>query len=92
MQQCYLAVTRGQSKDKTHCGKCIQCIDRIFATHSAGLQVYDHKGLYLHRFCDDLFDEGDRLVKVVTDYIAMADQFGENNIDYFYDRWGYELS
>lgn len=80
-----------QSKDKTHCGKCIQCIDRIFATHSIGLQEFDHKGLYQHRFCDDLFDEGDRLVKVVTDYISIADQFGENNIDYFYDKWGYEL-
>lgn len=80
-----------QSKDKTHCGKCIQCIDRIFAIHSSGLERYDHKGLYLHRFCDDLFEEGDRLVKVVTDFIATADQFGENNIDYFYDKWGYEL-
>lgn len=80
-----------QSKDRTHCGKCIQCIDRIFATHSAGLQEFDHKGLYLHRFCDDIFAEGDRLVKVVTDYIAMADQFGENNMDEFYGKWGYEL-
>lgn len=80
-----------QSKEKTHCGKCIQCIDRIFATHSVGLQEFDHKGLYLHRFCDDTFDEGDRLVKVVTDYIAMADQFGENNLDEFYGKWGYEL-
>lgn len=80
-----------QSKDRTHCGKCIQCIDRIFATHGAEIQEYDHKGLYLHRFCDDLFDEGERLVKVVTDYIAMADQFGENNMDEFYGKWGYEL-
>ena len=36
-------MTRG---DHTHCGGCLQCIDRRFSANAAGLSDVDHSGLY----------------------------------------------
>lgn len=38
---------------KTHCGRCSQCVDRRFAALAAGLSEQDHAGLYTSDFIND---------------------------------------
>lgn len=84
------SVTRKKKKGFTHCGKCSQCIDRIFAVHSAGVMNYDDSGIYEYRFYKEDLD-GPYITKSLTDYLRLSQQFKNNNFNGFYVNFGNEL-
>lgn len=78
---------RGQT---THCGTCLQCIDRRMSTYSKGFTQYDHKGLY---HTDIIVDELTAQAKTIAiDYIRQATNFIEKGSDYFENEYLLELS
>ena len=83
-------VTRKKKKGFTHCGKCSQCIDRIFAVHATDVAKYDDSGIYEFRFYkEDLVEEF--VIKGITDYLRLAQEFKNNNFNGFYVKFGNEL-
>jgi hypothetical protein len=74
----------------THCGICLQCIDRRMAAYSKNFTKYDHKGLY-HK---DIV-EGDitgTAKTIAIDYIRQAIDFAEKGSDYFENEYLLDLS
>ena len=62
---------RGRTKAQPHCGICLQCVDRRFASEAAGLQEHDLAERY-HRdiFTDELPEGRDRTV--AESYVRFA--------------------
>ncbi len=76
-----------------HCGTCFQCVDRLLAAYSSGLEAYDYDaGIYAKDIiCDPLPTGEDRTTLI--DYLRQAADFNEmKNVDYFSCRWAYELA
>ncbi|MBZ0183348.1 MAG: 7-cyano-7-deazaguanine synthase [Melioribacteraceae bacterium] len=84
------SVTRKKKKGYTHCGKCSQCIDRIFAIHAADLVEYDDNGIYDFRFYKEDLDEP-IITKSLTDYLRLAQEFKFNSFMGFYAKFGNEI-
>ncbi|MDO8549791.1 MAG: hypothetical protein Q7S39_06540 [Ignavibacteria bacterium] len=82
--------TRNHPANFTHCGVCSQCIDRIFASFAAGAEEYDDNGIYYLRFYKDNLED-DEVKKALIDYIRLANESANTNIDYFYKKRAYEL-
>jgi len=53
------AHTEGQTKFQPHCGTCTQCIDRRFATESAGLSKHDLPSRYEKDIFTNALKDGD---------------------------------
>lgn len=83
-------VTRKKKKGFTHCGKCSQCIDRIFAVHAANVAEFDDSGIYQYRFYKEDLD-GVYITKLLTDYLRLSQEFKNNNFNGFYVKFGNEL-
>lgn len=82
--------SRGHPPNFTHCGICSQCIERRFAVFSAEVEKYDNRSLYHFDFLvDDLEDE--KVKKTLTDYIRLAQEFANQDIDGFYITRGNEI-
>lgn len=82
--------TRNHPPGYTHCGVCSQCVDRIFATHAAGVENYDDTGLYHFNFLKNDLEE-DEITKALTDYIRLAQSFKDQDINGFYLSRGSEI-
>lgn len=67
----------------THCGGCLQCVDRRFAAYSSNLEEFDHSGLYNLNFISDEIEDGEVRTTLV-DYVRQANEFATWNIDHFY--------
>lgn len=80
--------TKGESR---HCGGCSQCIDRKFAIYSSSLDEYDDAlGLYCIDFItEDIVGE---IKNSLLDYVRLALEFNEMNIENFYLKRIEELS
>lgn len=83
-------VTRKKKKGFTHCGRCSQCIDRIFAVHAADVAEFDDSGIYEYRFYKEDLD-GIYITKLVTDYLRLSQEFKNNSFNGFYVKFGNEL-
>ena len=82
--------SRGHPPNFTHCGVCSQCIDRRFAVFAAEVEKYDNHSLYHFDFLvDDL--EDDAVKKTLTEYIRLAQEFANQDIDSFYVSRGNEI-
>lgn len=74
----------------SHCGGCLQCVDRRFSASAAGLSDFDHPGLYAFDFLKDSIEGEARAV--VIDYARLGLQFKSDSQDSFYDQWLTEIS
>jgi len=84
------STTRNHPQGFTHCGICSQCIDRKFAVFAAEVEEYDGNHLYHYDFLqNDL--EDDETKKSLTEYIRLAQEFAQQNIDGFYTERGSEI-
>ncbi len=81
-------MTRG---DHTHCGGCLQCIDRRFSANAAGLSDVDHSGLYTLDMLSENIADG-QVKTAVLDYIRLGLRFNADTLDSFYDQWLVEIS
>jgi 7-cyano-7-deazaguanine synthase in queuosine biosynthesis len=66
----------------THCGGCIQCIDRRLAAYAAGLQDVDNVGIYSTNIFTDSI-ESPEIRTTVLDYIRQALNFSMETDDAF---------
>ena len=74
----------------THCGGCLQCIDRRFAAYAAGVDATDHVGLYAEDLIEGEIEKDARTGAV--DYVRQARLFGTWNLDHFHDALVSELA
>lgn len=81
-------MTRG---DHTHCGGCIQCVDRRFSASASGLSDVDHSSLYTLDMLSENIADG-QIKTVILDYIRLGVGFKADTLDSFYDRWLTEIS
>ena len=90
---CSRTFDKGIKHSHTHCGRCSQCIDRRFAIASTGLLDEENRGLYAYDFvvdniCPDSKDKFGREERtLLIDYVRLAMQLREQNIDSFEDEW-----
>ena len=82
---------RGRVKHKTHCGACVQCLHRRFATLAAGLEAHDPA----ERYALDLFtserDAGrDRTMAI--EFVQSARQYLHLTDEGFVSKFAGELS
>ena len=68
--------------EATHCGHCFQCIDRRIASHAAGVQDQDHRGLYTHDIAGEPINDREART-IAVDYVRQAKQFAEWNLARF---------
>jgi hypothetical protein len=81
--------TRNHPPEFTHCGSCGQCIDRIFAVYASEADEYEDGNYYAYFVNDDVIEE--YLKKAVVDYIRLADEFSNGNLDFFYTQRASEI-
>jgi 7-cyano-7-deazaguanine synthase in queuosine biosynthesis len=90
---CSRIFDKGVKHNKTHCGRCSQCIDRRFGFAGASLLQYENRGTYAYDFvteniCPDNDDEFSREERtILVDYLRIALEHLNINIDAFYDKW-----
>jgi hypothetical protein len=80
-----------QTKNRRHCGRCSQCIDRRFATTAAGLQMHDSEKDYVL----DVFvaPRKDALEKAIAvDYVRHAIELARRSEDELARIFNTELS
>lgn len=83
--------TRDNTTSTTHCGKCSQCIDRRFAVFSAEVDEWDNNGIYDFDFLKDSLTD-DLTLKMLVEYICMAQNFKSFSLDGFYIEYGPEIT
>ncbi|NLT50620.1 MAG: hypothetical protein GXX85_06875 [Ignavibacteria bacterium] len=83
--------TRGKGPMNSHCGTCSQCIDRRFAVYATEVEDYDEQGLYGFDFLKEDLEEG-KTIKVLTEYIRMAQNYADSGLEEWYEDRGYELT
>lgn len=66
----------------THCGSCLQCIDRRLAAYAAGLQDVDNVGIYSKDIFTDPI-ESPEIRTTALDYIRQAMHFSTETDDAF---------
>ncbi|MBU4259726.1 MAG: 7-cyano-7-deazaguanine synthase [Proteobacteria bacterium] len=90
---CSRTFDKGVKHDKTHCGRCSQCIDRRFGFAGASLLELENRGTYAYDFvtdniCPDNDDEFGREERtILVDYLRVALEHLNINVDTFYDNW-----
>lgn len=84
------SATRNKGTGNTHCGVCSQCIDRRFAVYAAEVEDYDEQGLYHYDFLKEELEK-DETVKVLNEYIRMAQNFADKGIEEWYADRSNEL-
>lgn len=90
---CSRTFDKGVKHDKTHCGRCSQCIDRRFGFAGAGLLDEENRGTYAYDFIiDNICPENDTNSggeerTILVDYLRLALDHLDMNIDTFYDKW-----
>lgn len=75
----------------THCGRCLQCVDRRIAAYSAEAEQLDHRGLYTHDIITDPINDPEARTAVL-DYIRQAISFSSDSVDKFQDDYLAELA
>ncbi|MCO6472262.1 MAG: 7-cyano-7-deazaguanine synthase [Melioribacteraceae bacterium] len=83
--------TRDNTTAKTHCGKCSQCVDRRFAAFAADVNEWDDVSSYELDFLNDSLTD-DVVIKVLLEYIRLAQNFRSLTLDGFFIRYGPELA
>lgn len=68
--------------EATHCGRCVQCIDRRIAAYSVGAENLDHRGLYTYDIITDPINDPEARTTAL-DYIRQAISFSIDSIDKF---------
>ena len=68
--------------EATHCGRCVQCIDRRLAAYSVGAENLDHRGLYTYDIITDPINDPEARTTAL-DYIRQAISFSGDSIDKF---------
>ena len=81
--------TRNHAPDFTHCGWCSQCIDRIFAIFAAKAEEHD-EGVYFYKFYKGNIKK-EEIRKAIIDYLRLADEFANTDLNYFYINRSDEL-
>jgi hypothetical protein len=82
---------RGRVKHKTHCGACVQCLHRRFATLAAGLEAYDPAKLYaLDLFTSERDVGHDRTMAI--EFVQSARQYLHLTDEGFFSKFPGELS
>lgn len=90
---CGRVFDKGVKHDKTHCGRCSQCIDRRFGFAAAGLLDQENRGTYAYDFVidnicpDNDTDFGREERTILVDYLRIAREHFDINVDTFYDIW-----
>jgi len=69
----------------THCGGCIQCIDRRIAAYAAESDDLDESGIYATDIIAESIDSGETKT-MLMDYLRQARRFASWNIDHFYKK------
>jgi len=77
--------------EATHCGRCVQCIDRRIATYSVGAEKLDHRGLYTYDIITDPINDREARTTVL-DYIRQAISFSRDSVDKFEDEYLADLA
>ena len=77
--------------EATHCGRCLQCIDRRVAVYSVGAEERDHRGLYTCDIIVDPIDEAEARTTAL-DYIRQAISFSHASLDKFADEYLADLA
>ena len=72
--------------EASHCGYCIQCIDRRIAGWAAGAEDRDHRGLYDHDIISDPIDDPEARTTLV-DYVRQAKKFADQSLDAFAEEY-----
>jgi 7-cyano-7-deazaguanine synthase in queuosine biosynthesis len=68
--------------ETTHCGCCLQCIDRRIAVYAAGAESLENRGLYTNDIIFDSSDDPEGMTAVI-DYLRQAKRFSEWSLDRF---------
>lgn len=90
---CSRTFDKGVKHNKTHCGRCSQCIDRRFGFAGAGMLEDENRGIYAYdlvvdNICADSDNDFGREERtVLVDYLRLALDLQETNVDSFYDKW-----
>ncbi len=80
--------TTGQT---THCGRCVQCVDRRIAAHAVGAEDLDHLGLYTSDIIGNPIVDREAKTTAV-DYIRQAIPFAKGSADWFYSEYLSDLA
>lgn len=90
---CSRTFDKGVKHNKTHCGRCSQCIDRRFGFGGAEMLEDENRGIYAYDFvvdnicADNDNDFGREERTMLVDYVRLALEFQGTNVDSFYDKW-----
>lgn len=90
---CSRTFDKGVKHIKTHCGRCSQCIDRRFGFAGARMMEDENRGIYAYDFVvdnicsDNDHDFGREERTMLVDYVRLALNLQEMNVDTFYDNW-----
>lgn len=90
---CSRTFDKGIKHRNTHCGRCSQCIDRRFGFAGARMLNDENRGLYAYDFvidnicADNDNDYGREERTILVDYVRLALDLKDTNVDAFYDRW-----
>lgn len=79
------------SGQATHCGGCLQCVDRRFAAYGSECDDVDEAGIYSFDFIRDTIDDGE-VKTTVVDYVRQAHDFLQRGLDKFYKERLTELA
>jgi 7-cyano-7-deazaguanine synthase in queuosine biosynthesis len=77
--------------EASHCGRCLQCIDRRIAAYSAGVEEFDHRGLYTYDIIADPIKDPEARTTAL-DYIRQAISFAGGSVDKFEGEYLAELA
>lgn len=83
--------------NRTHCGRCSQCIDRRFALAAADMLDDEDIGIYAYDFViDNICPDNDSFSKeertMLVDYVRLAITLNGQNSDTFQDKWLEQLT
>ncbi len=67
----------------THCGRCLQCVDRRFAAYGSECDDVDEAGIYSFDFIRDSMEDGE-VRTTVMDYVRQAHELLQSGLDRFY--------
>jgi len=75
----------------THCGRCLQCIDRRIAAYAIGAEAQDHRGLYTYDIITEPIDDPEARTTAL-DYVRQAISFSQDSVDKFEDEYLAQLA
>lgn len=75
--------TYNSTGQATHCGGCLQCVDRRFAAYGSECDDIDEAGIYSSDFIRERIGDGE-VKTTVVDYVRQAHDFLQSSLDKFY--------